>query len=80
LKRLVIAPEAPSDLQEIHDYIATDNANAASRWIDWFVNRFELLCNQPGSGSQRDEIVSEYRSVAEGEYIIFFREWEGDAI
>ena len=80
MKRLIIAPSAGSDLLEIHDFIAQDNADAASRWIDMLVDRFDLLRSQPGIGRQRDEIKPGYRSVAEGDYIIFFRKCEGDAI
>jgi toxin ParE1/3/4 len=80
LKRLIIAPSASSDLREIHDFIAEDNADAASRWIDMLIDRFDLLRSQPGIGRQRDEITPGYRSVAEGDYIIFFRKCEDDAI
>jgi toxin ParE1/3/4 len=80
LKRLIIAPSARLDFQEIHDYIAEDNADAASRWIDILADRFDLLCSQPGIGRQRDEIRPGYRSVAAGDYVIFFRKWEDDAL
>jgi toxin ParE1/3/4 len=73
LNRLVLAPQAVLDLQEIHDYISQDNSEAADKWIDKIGNTFEVLCSQPGIGRQRDEIRAGYRSLAKGEYVIFFR-------
>jgi toxin ParE1/3/4 len=73
LKRLIIAPSAIRDLHEIHDYIANDNVDAASRWIDTLYLRFDLLCHQPGVGRGRDEVIPGYRSVAEGDYVIFYQ-------
>jgi toxin ParE1/3/4 len=73
LKRLIIAPSAIRDLQEIHDYIAKDNVDAASRCIDTFYSRFDLLCHQAGIGRKRDEVIAGYRSLAEGDYVIFYQ-------
>ena len=79
-KRLIIAPSAIRDLQEIHDYIANDNVDAASRWIDMLYGRFDLLCHQPGMGRKRDEVIAGFRSVTEGDYVIFYQPMPDDAL
>lgn len=80
MKRLIIAASARRDLQQIHDYIAKDNADAADRWIDRLVNRFDVLSAQPGIGRKRDEVKPGYRSVAEGDYVIFYLLPAADAV
>jgi plasmid stabilization system protein ParE len=71
--QLIIAPSAIKDLQGLHDYIAADNVDAASRFIETLYSRFDLLCHQPGIGRKRDEVIAGYRSIAEGEYVIFYQ-------
>jgi plasmid stabilization system protein ParE len=39
----VLSPEALQDLQIIWDFIATDNANAADKFLDEFFDTFEKL-------------------------------------
>jgi toxin ParE1/3/4 len=80
LKRLIIAASAHRDLEQIHDYIAKDSADAASQWIDRLVSQFDILSAQPGVGRKRNEIRSGYRSIAEGDYVIFYRLAAGDAV
>jgi plasmid stabilization system protein ParE len=73
LKRLIIAESAHEDLRSIHDYIAKDDAAAADRWIDTLVKNFDALSAQPGIGQKRDALKRGFRSITEGEYIIFYR-------
>lgn len=73
MKRLIFTSNALQDFQEIHDYIAKDNADRA---LD-FISRLQERCNElvgfPGMGRKRDEIRAGYRSVTEGEYVIYYR-------
>ena len=80
MKRLIIAPSAIRDLQGIHDFIADDNVDAASRYIETLYSRFDLLCHQPGIGRKRDEVVPGYRSIVEGEYVIFYQPMPDDTL
>jgi len=73
LRRLIIAPIARRDLQAIHDYIAKDNPDAASRLLDRLDERFSLLREHPGIGKKRDELQSGIRCTAEGNYLIVYR-------
>ena len=80
MKRLLVAPSAQKDLQGIHDFIAQDNPEAADRWIDKLVSRFDNLSHQPGIGRKRDDLKSGYRSISEGQYVIFYRIATDDAL
>jgi toxin ParE1/3/4 len=71
--QLIIAPSAIRDLKGIHDFIARDNVEAAGRYIERLYCRFELLCHQPGIGRNREEVEAGYRSVVEGEHVIFYQ-------
>jgi toxin ParE1/3/4 len=61
------------DLQEIHDFIARDNANAADKFIDRLESRCRFLVGSPKIGRRRDEISAGLRSITEGNYLILYR-------
>jgi toxin ParE1/3/4 len=69
VRRLIIAPY----LQEIHDYIANDNLDAASHVLDRFDDRFGMLREHPGIGKKRNELPPGLRCIAEGNYLIVYR-------
>lgn len=73
MTRLIISPEASADLQEIGDFIARDNLEAAISFVILLNQRCNALVPFPGVGRKRDEIKVGYRSISEGEYIIFYR-------
>ncbi len=49
----VLAPDALQDLQDIWDFVALDNANAADHLEDEFFNAFEKLARRPRMGHTR---------------------------
>jgi toxin ParE1/3/4 len=66
---------------KIHEEpIAKDNVDAASRYLEMLYSRFELLCHQPGIGRKRDEVVARYRSITEGDYVIFYQSMADDTL
>ncbi len=69
---LIISSEAWQDLQDIGDYIAHNNPEAAIS----FVARLEQCCSQiaqfPGIGRNRDKLQPNLKSLAEGNYLIFY--------
>lgn len=69
---LDFAVKAREDLQQIYDYIADDDPLAALRVIDGIELRAKILADSPGSGSNRHELVANMRSVADGNYLIFY--------
>lgn len=49
----VLSPDALQDLQDIWDFVALDNANAADHLEDEFFNAFEKLARRPRMGHTR---------------------------
>ncbi len=80
MKQLIVAPSARRDLQEIHDYIAKDNPDAASRLFDRLDKRFATLRSHPGIGRKRHEFRTGLRFVVEGNYVIAYRLADEDII
>ena len=71
--RLTFSPDADADLEEIGDFIAEDNPDAAIAFVQRLRRRCHDLLTFSAVGRKRDEIRTGYRSVTEGEYIIFYR-------
>jgi plasmid stabilization system protein ParE len=45
------------DLDEIWEYIAADNIDAADRWIGKLFDAFEALGQTPGMGHRREDLT-----------------------
>lgn len=73
MKRLRITPKALQDLQDIHDYIARDNIDAASDFIDRLERRCDELCETPGIGRKRDDLEPGMRSSRVSDHLIFYQ-------
>ena len=56
----------------IYEYIARDDAVAADRHREKLIRRWQILVQQPRLGRKRDDIAVGYRSIAEGDYVIFY--------
>ncbi len=54
----ILGADAEFDLDEIWEYIASDNIDAADRWIDKLYNAFEALAQMPGMGHRREDLTS----------------------
>jgi len=67
-----IAPLAQADLDEIWDYIASDNAAAADRLLATLHDKFLLLTAQPLMGQTRRELRPNLRSFSVGKYVIYY--------
>ena len=73
MSRVILAPEADSDLWEIARYIARRNLPAACRFIDSVYEKGELLASNPQLGRQRDELAHGLRSFPVGPFVLFYR-------
>ncbi len=71
--RLILSPDATQDLDDIWDYIATNNQSAANKVIDEIATQFELLRQMPEAGRSRSELQMGLRSFPVGRYLIFYR-------
>jgi len=62
--RIVLAPEAHGQLDELYDYIAAQaSASTALRFIDAILDRLELLKDFPDAGARRDDILRGLRTL-----------------
>ena len=65
--------KAESDILSIMNYISRDNPAAALRWQEEMFRLFQLLGDQPGIGTQRDEIQNGLKTLPLGNYLVVFR-------
>ncbi len=71
----VLSPDALQDLQDIWDYVALDNINAADRLEDEFFDAFEKLARRPRMGhTRRDLTERDVRFWPTSSYLIVYRE------
>jgi plasmid stabilization system protein ParE len=70
----VLIPEAEADFDDIWMHIATDNMDAATKWIDRLKAEFVTLAQNPGFGHTRDDLTDQsllFWSVKS--YLIIYR-------
>jgi toxin ParE1/3/4 len=78
MSRYRISVTARLDLDQIHDYIASDKPLAARQWIKRTADRFSWLAKNPRCGQSRNEILPGLRSFSHGNYIVYFRQEESN--
>jgi plasmid stabilization system protein ParE len=54
----ILSEDADRDLDEIWDYIAEDNIDAADQWIARLFAAFEAIGNTPGIGHRREDLTA----------------------
>ena len=52
-----LSPDALKDLEDIWDFVALDNANAADQLEDEFFDEFEKSSRYPGMGHTRPDLT-----------------------
>lgn len=72
MARIVRTPDALADIQQIVDYIAADDVNAAIKFADKIDQAVKLLADFPGIGADRSEFAPSLRSWPVGKYLIFY--------
>lgn len=71
--RFKVTAAARSDLEDIHDFIASDNPDRALSFIDEMTERFRFLAANPLAGPSREDIRPELRIHPYGRYVICYR-------
>jgi plasmid stabilization system protein ParE len=72
--RYVLSVDADLDLDDIWEYIARDNIDAADRWIARLFDAFEALGRTPGMGHTREDLTAHpVRFWAVGAYLVIYR-------
>ena len=77
MNRPKLTDEAEADLGGIWVRIARDSPANATRFINRVLERCERLADMPGTGRPRADLGPDLRSVALGNYLIFYRPIEG---
>ena len=76
--KLLIAPSAVADLDEIWAYLAKKKSiKLAERIVNSLTHRFSLLARNPGTGRSRPELRKDVRSFPTGNYRIYYRHERG---
>ena len=73
MSRILRTTKAEEDLLEIWSYIADDNPDAADKLLDDIDAACGTLAENPVSGRAREELATNLRSFAVGNYLIFYR-------
>lgn len=55
--KVLITDSAKNDINNIFDFISTDNKTAALNLIDAFYKMFELLSNYPETGTLKNDLA-----------------------
>jgi plasmid stabilization system protein ParE len=71
----LLSPDALQDLQDIWDFVALDNVNAADQSEDEFFSAFEKLARQPRMGHTRLDLTDrDVRFWPVGSYLTVYRQ------
>ncbi len=70
--RLVVRPQALTDLDDIFDYIAEDSLDRAIAFVRKLYGQMETVAASPGIGRRRDVLLPGLRSLPYGNYLIFY--------
>ena len=76
MMKLRINPLVVTDLKDIRDFIAEDNAEKAVKTVDEIYGKFENIQLFPGMGadlSKRVNFRTEYKYVVWNDYVIIYK-------
>ncbi len=73
MRELFVTRAAEADLLEIWSYHVENSEQAAERVVDEITEKYDLLLEFPFMGRRRAEFGDRYRSLAVGNYVIFYR-------
>lgn len=59
MSKYILTPEADQDLDDIWEYIALDDIEAADRWDSKLRDAFDLLARNPRAGHTRKDLTDE---------------------
>ncbi len=72
--KVALAPPAQIDLLEIGAYVAGHSGlEAAAKLLDLLHEKCQLLAKFPTMGRERNELLISLRSLAVGNYVIFYQ-------
>lgn len=71
-KRIRFSAEFDSDIDEIWFFIASENPDAADRFVESFKPIYEILTRNPNAGRLRPELKEGLRGFPHKSYLIFY--------
>ncbi len=73
MNRYVFTVQARLDIKEINQFIARENPQAATRFVDAVEQKCKVLADFPNMGRSFDYLAPSLRGFTIGNYIIFYR-------
>lgn len=73
MNNLKVSELAQEDLIAIYEYVAAKDESAASRLMQTFKEKFNLLAQFPNLGRERNELLLELRSFQVGRYLVCYQ-------
>lgn len=74
MSKFILNPEADQELDDIWEYIAQDDIDAADRWDRKLRDAFSMLATNPQAGHTRKDLCdSSVRFWPVGAYLILYR-------
>jgi toxin ParE1/3/4 len=77
MPKIIVAPLAQADIDEIWDHIARESILNADRFVDRIERRLTLLADNPGLGVAREDLRPGLRRFAHARYLIYYRAIRG---
>jgi plasmid stabilization system protein ParE len=74
MSKYILGAGAVADLEEIWEFIAQDNPEAANRWVEKLFDTFEEFGRVPGMGHRREDLTSfPVLFFPVGAYLVIYR-------
>ena len=77
MPRITRRPRALQDLDEIWDYIALDNPDAADQFVEMIEEKCHLLAQFPKIGTSCESLHPALRYLPVGKYLLFYLPLDG---
>lgn len=79
MKHYVISPDAADDLDEVWEYIARDDIDAADRFLEKLHQQIRALAATPSMGHRREDLAEDRPILfwPVGNYLILYRATRG---
>jgi len=76
--KYIVTSRCELQINEIVNYIADDNVDAAIAFYERLTALFRLIAQNPNMGRERPELAEGMRSFPAGKYVVFYRIWAGE--
>lgn len=76
MTRVIYSPAAIQDIEDVTDWIAPDDANAAARVVDSIDAKLQLIAAFPHAGEDVGDLLPGMRRTIQGPYVIYYRPGE----